>query len=90
MPADDHDWDDTPKEITTNALNDQARIRENCLVEVEALYGEGGDWQHGFYSGILAALRLVLTSIDPGIDQPVGFGSRCRSRSSSDCDWIAR
>ena len=71
LPAEDPDWEGTPEEIKTKALNEQARIEEHYLAEVEALYGEGGDWQHGFHSGMLAALRLVLTSIDQGIDQAV-------------------
>ena len=59
-PADHLDWEGAPKEIKTKALNEQARIEEHYLDEVEALYCEGGDWRHRFHSGMLAALRLVL------------------------------
>jgi hypothetical protein len=36
-----------------------ASIAERYPQETEALHGERGDWQHGFHSGMLAALRLV-------------------------------
>ena len=44
----------------------EVRLKEYCAVEVdypedvEALRGEHGDWQHGFNSGIVAALRWIL------------------------------
>ena len=72
LPADYPDWEGTPKGVKTKALNEQTRIQEHYLAEVEALYGEGRVWQHGFHSRMLAALRLVLTSIDQGIDQAAG------------------
>jgi hypothetical protein len=34
--------------------------------ETEALSGEHGNWQHGFHSGMVAALRYVLTLDDYG------------------------
>ena len=72
LTADHPDCEGTPKEVKTKALNEQARIQEHYLAEVEALYGEGAVWQHGFHSIMLATLRLVLTSIDQGIDQAAG------------------
>jgi hypothetical protein len=36
---------------------------------VTDLQSENGDWYHGFNSGMLAALRYVLTMDDLGIKQ---------------------
>jgi hypothetical protein len=45
------------------------RIETLYPIETEALAGEHGNWQHGFHSGIVAALRYVLTLDDLGKDQ---------------------
>jgi hypothetical protein len=37
--------------------------------DVEQLKGEHGDWHHGFNSGMLAALRLVLDAQEYGWDE---------------------
>lgn len=36
------------------------RIRRECPDQVAALSREGSDWHHGFNSGCLAMVRLVL------------------------------
>ena len=45
------------------------RIEELYPNEVKELQSENGDWQHGFNSGMVAALRYVLTMDDLGLDQ---------------------
>ena len=37
------------------------RMMQECPHEIELLKGKGGDWQHGFNSGMLACLRLLGT-----------------------------
>ncbi|MBM3590959.1 MAG: hypothetical protein FJX30_06305 [Alphaproteobacteria bacterium] len=37
--------------------------------EVKKLQSERGDWQHGFHSGMVAALRYVLTMNEMGLEQ---------------------
>lgn len=36
------------------------RIRRECPDQVAALCGESSDWHHGFNSGCLATVRLLL------------------------------
>ena len=45
------------------------RIEELYPNEVKELQSENGDWQHGFNSGMVAALRYVLTMDDLGLEQ---------------------
>ena len=45
------------------------RIEELYPNEVKELQSENGDWSHGFHSGIVAALRYVLTMDDLGLEQ---------------------
>jgi hypothetical protein len=61
-PAGDPSWSTTPTGIRTKALNEQARVEEMYPDEVDALKSESGDWTHGFNSGMLACLRLVMTA----------------------------
>ena len=65
-PADDPSWDGVPEDIRTGALNAVARVEEMFPDDVDELRGEHGDWQHGFNSGVLAALRFVLTAASEG------------------------
>lgn len=37
--------------------------------ETEALSGKHGNWQHGFHSGMVAALRYILTLDEDGQEQ---------------------
>lgn len=65
-PAGDPSWDKLPEEIRVGALNAAARVRELFPDETDALQGDHGDWEHGFNSGVLAALRYVLhAAADP-------------------------
>ena len=64
-PADDPSWADTPEDIRTGALNSQAKVEEMYPDEVDKIKSASGDWEHGFNSGMLACLRLVLTSKNP-------------------------
>lgn len=52
----------TPEEIIQGALNSQAMIEELYPEEVSLLKGEGGEFTHGFNSGMLAALRYISTA----------------------------
>lgn len=45
------------------------RIEESYPDEVNALYEDDSNWQHGFHSGMVAALRYILTMDDDGIEQ---------------------
>jgi hypothetical protein len=40
--------------------------------ESEQLKGEHGNWQHGFHSGMVAALRYILTMDEMGLEQADG------------------
>jgi len=61
-PADHPSWADTPESIRTGALNAQAKVEEMYPDEIDDLRSETGDWEHGFNSGMLACLRLVMTA----------------------------
>jgi hypothetical protein len=45
------------------------RIEELYPDEVNDLQNEDGDWHHGFNSGMVAALRYILTMDDLGLEQ---------------------
>ena len=45
------------------------RIEKLYPTEVKELQSERGDWSHGFHSGIVAALRYILTMDELGLDQ---------------------
>jgi hypothetical protein len=45
------------------------RIEKLYPNEVTELNSENADWQHGFNSGMVAALRYVLTMDDLGLEQ---------------------
>ena len=65
-PSDSPFWNSVPEDIKTGALNAAAQVRELFPDETDALRGESGDWEHGFNSGVLAALRFVLhAAADP-------------------------
>ena len=55
-----------PKEIIEGAKNAAARVEEVYIDEVQNLKDPSrGDWTHGFNSGMLAGLRLVLEALTP-------------------------
>jgi len=45
------------------------RIEELYYEDINDLRNEHGDWHHGFNSGMVAALRYVLTMDDLGLEQ---------------------
>ena len=63
-PASDEEyWGRVPKEIREGALNAAAQVAEHFPDEIDLLKNPStGDWQHGFHSGMLAALRFCLTA----------------------------
>ena len=67
-PAGDPSWDNLPEEIRTGALNAMAQVEEHHPDEVDSLRRPScGDWEHGFNSGVLAALRWVITAEHEGL-----------------------
>jgi hypothetical protein len=70
-PADNVEyWSKLPDEIKTGALNAMAQVEEHHPDEVDSLRCcECGDFSHGFNSGVLAALRWVLTAQEEGIEE---------------------
>ena len=56
-------WKAVPEQIRTGAFQAQMRVEEDFPDEVNQLRDlEQTDWQHGFNSGVLAALRFVYTA----------------------------
>lgn len=59
-----HDGTKTPPEVQLKCKQQMIRIQEAYPDEVESLQSAlDGDWDHGFNSGMLAGLRLVLTAM---------------------------
>jgi hypothetical protein len=59
-----------PKDININGVpENKERIATLYPTEVNELQSENGDWQHGFHSGMAAALRYILTLDDLGKEQ---------------------
>ena len=62
-PADHPFWRTVPADIRKGALDAAARVLELYPDETDALACvERGDFEHGFNSGVLAALRYVLAA----------------------------
>lgn len=61
-PSDHPYWETVPEDIRKGALDAVAQVQEHHPEECDHLKGKDGDWQHGFNSGVLAALRWVITS----------------------------
>ena len=56
-----------PKHIDIKGVKEnKERIEALYPNEVKELQSENGDWQHGFHSGMVAALRYILTMDDMG------------------------
>lgn len=70
-PADDHlYWNGVPDHFKEGALNACSRIEEVFPEEVSNLKdAERGGWQHGFNSGMLAALRFCLTATQDDLEK---------------------
>lgn len=49
-------------------LEQMERIEKLYPSEVVQLYSKNGEWQHGFHSGMVAALRYVLTLHEDGLE----------------------
>lgn len=45
------------------------RLEREFPYEIQELIGKGGDWEHGFNSGMLAGMRYVLSLYDMGKEQ---------------------
>ncbi len=60
-PADHPFWDKVPADIKEGALNAASQVEEMYPDQCDSLKcAECGDYNHGFNSGVLAALRFVL------------------------------
>lgn len=56
-------WLNVPEEIRNGAFTAQMEVEEEYPDEVSSLRdSKQSDWQHGFNSGVLAALRFVNTA----------------------------
>lgn len=58
-----------PPNILVDMLANMRRIESKYPAEVEELQSPIGDWTHGFNSGMLAALRWIMTANEDGVDQ---------------------
>ena len=56
-------------ESVKGVKENKERIETLYPYESEQLKGEHGDWQHGFHSGMVAALRYILTMDEMGLEQ---------------------
>jgi len=61
-PKDHPEWGSWSSSISAAAKNAMAQVEEKYPDEVDALKSDSGDWEHGFNSGMLACLRLVMTA----------------------------
>ena len=60
----------SPEHINIKGVKEnKERIEELYPNEVKELQSENSDWQHGFHSGMTAALRYILTMDELGLDQ---------------------
>ena len=60
----------TPDEIIKGMMQATMRIRAAYPKETDDLNSEDlGDWTHGFNSGVLAALRWVMTAQEYGVQE---------------------
>lgn len=60
----------SPENLSIEGVNEKlAEIEKSYPFEVSQLGGEESDWQHGFHSGMVAALRYILTLDELGLEQ---------------------
>ena len=55
--------DDDPESIVLGCRMGVMKVHQNYPAEMERLSSEFGEWEHGFNSGILAAMRFLGTAI---------------------------
>ena len=59
-------WNRVPEQVKIGAANAAAKVEEFHPDEVEKLKCPNcADWQHGFHSGMLAALRISTMAMKP-------------------------
>ena len=59
-----------PEHLSIPGVKDKKTMIEiHHKWEVDQLNGKDSDWQHGFHSGMVAALNYLLTCDDLGLDQ---------------------
>ena len=70
-PADDAEyWEGVPDSIKIGAFNAMSRTEEHFPDEVDSLKCcDCGDFSHGFNSGVLAALRWIVTAQEEGVEE---------------------
>ena len=56
-------------ETIKGVKENKERIEELYPFEVKELQSDNSDWQHGFHSGVVAALSYILTMDDLGLEQ---------------------
>jgi hypothetical protein len=56
-------------EAIKGVKENKERIEASYPYEVKELHSENSDWQHGFHSGMVAALRYILTMDELGVEQ---------------------
>lgn len=62
-PSSDVDfWKGVPDQVMQGAFRGQMRVEEDYPDEVAKLRSDDSNWEHGFNSGMLAALNYVLTA----------------------------
>jgi len=56
--------------LSIKGVNEKlAEIEKSYPFEVSELGGDNSDWQHGFHSGMVAALRYIFTMDELGKEQ---------------------
>lgn len=55
-------WESVPDEIRQGAFRAQMRVEEEYPDEVARLRSDAADWEHGFNSGMFAAINYVMTA----------------------------
>ena len=64
-------WPDKPKEVIETISLFKEDVERKYAEECKELSGPSGDWQHGFHSGALATIRMVLEALDPEVEDPM-------------------
>lgn len=55
--------DDDPEDIVLGCRMGVMKVHQDYPAEAERLSSEDGQWEHGFNSGILAAMRFLSTAL---------------------------
>lgn len=58
-------WQTHPEDIRKGAFAAQMRVEKSYPEEAGRICSDNGDWEHGFNSGVLGAIRLVLSLSSP-------------------------